>query len=265
MEDFGDSAVRAGQIFAGGSFWKRFDQIQNGVATGYVVNYKIDFLPGEPQVREIAYPDNNRRYFTQGDKVLLLNYANDPYKQVYDTIKVIDDQNAIGVMHIGDFPNGVEFATFVMARNNYPFEKMSADDHRLMFMDPHTSVLNAGQLQGQWNGNLILVAHPNSTLLNQMNPVVFQLSFTNQGTQLRASYKFGLISGESQVEMTPEYVQLSDFTSFQEQIRMIDNDTMIGKWVSSDIFPSLADPLRNYVEPGSSQLAFYYILTRVKS
>jgi len=261
----GDSAVRAGQIFAGGSFWKRFDQIQNGVATGYVVNYKIDFLPGEPQVREIAYPDNNRRYFTQGDKVLLLNYANDPYKQVYDTIKVIDDQNAIGVMHIGDFPNGVEFATFVMARNNYPFEKMSADDHRLMFMDPHTSVLNAGQLQGQWNGNLILVAHPNSTLLNQMNPVVFQLSFTNQGTQLRASYKFGLISGESQVEMTPEYVQLSDFTSFQEQIRMIDNDTMIGKWVSSDIFPSLADPLRNYVEPGSSQLAFYYILTRVKS
>jgi hypothetical protein len=257
--------VQTGRVFAGGSFWKRFDQVQNGVATGQVVNYEIDLLPGEPQVREIAYPDNNRRYFKQGDKVLLLNYVNDPYRQVYDTIKVIDDQNAIGVMHIGGFPNGAEFATFVMARNSYPFEKMSVDDHRLLFLDPHTSVPNSTQLQGQWNGNLILVVHPNSTLLNQLNPVAFQLAFATQGTQLEARYKFGLVSGESQVEMTPEFIKLSDFTSFQDEIRMIDNDMMIGKWVSSDLLPSLAEPLRDYVEPGSNRLAFYYILTRSKN
>ena len=161
---------------------------------GYVVNYEIDQLPGEPQVREVAYPDNNRRYFKQGDNVLLLHYLNDPYKQVYDTIKVIDAQNAMGVMHLGDFPNGLEFATFVMARNNYPFEKMSVEDHQLLFADPHTQVPTAAQLPGQWNGNLIFVEHPNSTILNQLNPVVFQLAFAIQGTQLQARYKFGLIS-----------------------------------------------------------------------
>jgi cholesterol oxidase len=258
----GENAVQNGRIFAGGSFWKRFDKVENGVATGLVVNYEIDLLPGEPQVREITYPDNNRRYFQQGEQLLLLNYLNDPYKQVYDTIKVVDDRNAIGVMHLGDFPNGLEFATFVLARNNYTFEKMSVDDHRLLFLDPHTSVPNASQLQGLWNGNLIFVVHPNSTLLNQLNPVVFQLTFAIQGTQLQARYKFGLITGESQVEMTPEFVRLSDFTSFRDEIRMIDDETMIGKWVSTDLPESLADPLRNYVEPGSNQLAFYYILTR---
>jgi hypothetical protein len=259
----GDKGVQAGQIFAGGSFWKRFDKVQAGVATGLVVNYEIHQLPGDPQVREVSYPDNNRRYFKQGDNVLLLHYLNDPYKQVYDTIKVIDAQNAIGVMHLGDFPNGLEFATFVMARNNYPFEKMSVEDHQLLFADPHTSVPTAAQLPGQWNGNLIFVEHPNSTLLNQLNPVVFQLAFATQGTQLQARYKFGLISTGTQVAMTPEFVRLSDFTALQGEIRMIDNDTLIGKWVAPDL-SSLADPLRNFVEPGPNQLTFYYILTRVK-
>ncbi len=245
----GDKGVPAGEIFAGGSFWKRFDKVQNGVATGYVVNYEINQLPGEPEVRQIAYPDDNRRYFKKGDNVLLLHYLNDPYKQVYDTIKVIDAQNAIGVMHLGDFPNGVEFATFVMARNNYPFEKMSVEDHQLLFADPRTKVPTAAQLPGQWNGNLVFVEHPNSTLLNQLNPVVFQLAFASQGTQLQASYKFGLISTGAQVEMTSEYVRLSDLTIFQSEIRMIDNDTLIGKWAASDL-SALADPLRNFVEPG---------------
>ena len=44
----GAKGVPAGQIFAGGSFWKRFDKVQNGVATGYVVNYEIHELPGLP-------------------------------------------------------------------------------------------------------------------------------------------------------------------------------------------------------------------------
>jgi hypothetical protein len=261
----GDKGVPAGQIFAGGSFWKRFDKVQNGVATGYVVNYEIHELPALPQVRELPYPDDNRRYFKKGDNVLLLNYLNDPYKQVYDTIKVIDAQNAIGVMHLGGFPNGLEFATFVMARNNYPFEKMSVEDHQLLSKDSHTHVPTAAELTGQWTGNLIFVEHPNSTILNQLNPVVFQLVFATQGTQLQARYKFGLISTGAQVEMTPEFVQLSDLSVFQGEIRMIDNDTLIGKWAATDLQPTLADPLRCYVEPGSNQVTFYFILTRMKA
>ncbi len=48
-----------GKIFAGGSFWKRFDQVANGVATGEVVNYNLECLPGDPEVRAVSYPDDN--------------------------------------------------------------------------------------------------------------------------------------------------------------------------------------------------------------
>jgi cholesterol oxidase len=261
----GDAGARAGAIFAGGSFWKRFDKVEAGVATGYVVNYELDFLPGLPSVRQVAYPDDNRRYFRKGDSMLLLNYTNDPYKQVYDTFKVIDANNAIGVMHLGDFPNGIAFATFVMARNNYPFENMSVEDHNLIFSGPHTSVPAASQLEGQWKGHLIFVTHPNSTLLNQLSPVLFELAFRQTGTQVECHYRFGLVSGASQVNMTNDFVRLTDPTGFHDEIRMIDQNTLIGKWVSPELSPALADGLRNYLEPAASHFAFYCILTRASS
>jgi hypothetical protein len=121
-----------GKTFAGGSFWKRFDQVENGVATGQVVNYNMEWLPGDPEVRSVSYPDDQRAYFHKDQVILLLHYRNDPYRQVYDTIKIIDQNNAIGVMHVGDFPNGTEFATFVLARYNYPFELATDDDRKLI-------------------------------------------------------------------------------------------------------------------------------------
>jgi hypothetical protein len=177
---------------------------------------------------------------------------------------VLDDQNAVGVMHLGDFPNGLEFATFVMARNNYPFEKMSVEDHLSLFRDPRTSVPTPGQLEGQWNGSLIFVPRPNSTLLNQLSPVVFQVAFVAQGTQWRAQYKFGLLTGASNLEMTPEFAKLNPFALFQDEIRMIDDETMIGRWILTEEVAVLADPLKNYLELGSNSCSFYYILTRTK-
>ena len=121
-----------GKTFAGGSFWKRFDKVENGVATGHVVNYEIAALPGDPEVRAVPYPDNRRGYLGKDQTILLLRYLNDPYRQVYDTIKIIDENNALGVMHIGEFPDGREFATFVLARHNYPFELATDEDRKLI-------------------------------------------------------------------------------------------------------------------------------------
>src|SRR5690606_1882562 len=47
-----DAAAR----YTGGSFWKRFDTVANGEATGYVVNYELQGLPGDPVVRQVRYP-----------------------------------------------------------------------------------------------------------------------------------------------------------------------------------------------------------------
>jgi choline dehydrogenase-like flavoprotein len=260
----GSSAEKAGAIFAGGSFWKRFDEVKAGVATGHVVNYEMEFLPGKPVVKQVAYPKNNRRYFKQGDPVLLLNYVNDPYKIVYDTIKIIDDNNAIGVMHLGDFPDGIEFSTFVMARHNYPFEKMSIEDHHQIFSDARTRVPTAAQLEGKWDGSLILLARPNTSLLNQLNPTAFRLRFKTVGDKVEGRYRFGLLSGEMKVEFTDEFMRLVDFTAFHDEVRLIDDDTLIGKWVSPEMSQMLLRGLQHYVEPGAHRVAFYYILNRVK-
>ena len=261
LQSLGPQAA-SGAPFVGGAFWKRFDQVKDGVATGFVVNFELKDLPGLPVVRQITYPDDNRRYFKKGDQALLLNYTNDPYKLVYDTIKIVDDENALGVMHLGGFPNGIEAATFTLARNNYPFEKMSVEDHNLIFADPRTMMPTAAQLEGQWNGSLVFLTHPNTSLLNQLNPVAFHLSFKTAGTQVEGRYKFGFLSGEMKVEFTDEFVRLIDFTSFHDEIRLIDGDTLIGKWVSMEINPLLLQGLQDYIDPFSDRFAFYYILNR---
>ena len=259
------ASQRAASPFAGGAFWKRFDSIQDAVARGHVVNYELAFLPGDPEVREVQYPNNDRRYFRKGDKILLLTYRNQPYRIVYDTIKVIDDDSAIGVMHLGDFPNGVEFSTFVMERNNYPFEKMSIADHRQIFAHPRATVPGAQQIEGEWDGYLVFLNRPNTSLLNRANPVLFRLSFKRSGEQVEGKYRFGLLQGGMQVDFTDEFVRLTDFTPLHDEIRMTGSDTMVGKWVTQELPQALAGALRDYLELDNGRLAFYYVLKRAQA
>ncbi|HEV2495479.1 MAG TPA: GMC family oxidoreductase [Terriglobia bacterium] len=263
----GDAAAATASVYAGGSFWKRFDSVENGQAIGYVVNYELQFLPGKPVVRRLPYPDNNRKYFRAGDDVLLLNYTNDPYRMVYDTIKAIDRNNCIGVMHLGDFPNGLEFATFVMARDNYPFEKMSVPDHQAIFTGDHAHVPSPTEIAGAWDGHLIFLTRPDISLMNQLNPVAFRLRFLPTTNGVEGRYQFGILSGSMQVVFTDEFVRLIDFTAFHDEVRMIDPTTMIGRWVSPPMpdwlkSTPLAAALDGYLEPGQDWLVFYYLLTR---
>jgi hypothetical protein len=258
----GDLGIKTASVFTGGSFWKRFDVVSNGVAQGYVVNYGLTFLPGLPAVREVAYPDDKRRYFRKGDSIMLLNYTNQPYKMVYDTFKIIDDENAIGVVHLGEFPNGVEVVTFIMARNNYPFENMSVEDFDLVFSDPHTAVPTAQDLEGAWKGHLIFVTDPDNTLANQFNPVAFELDFHVAGVQVEARYRFGLVGDKSNVQMTDEFVRLSGPMGFQDEIRMIDADRLIARWVATDMASDLADRLHSYIVHGDKGPVLHFVLSR---
>ena len=258
----GGGAVETGRVFAGGSFWKRFDPAQDGVAKGYVVNYELTGLPGLSEVRTVAYPDDNRRYFRKNDPVLLLTYTNEPYRLVYDTIKVIDDQNAIGVMHLGAFPNGVEVATFVMARHNYPFENMSAEDHRLIFPDQRTSTPTAAQLEGRWDGHLIFGSDPNATLLNQVSPALLQVSF-DTGAQ-HAQCRFGLVSSESHVDYAGDLTRVVDSATIGTELRMIDADTLIGKWALPEVRPGWLSGLDRYLHLVLGQFVIYFVLKRAQ-
>lgn len=242
------NAIHGGKLFAGGSFWKRFDEIQGGIATGRVVNYDLNALPGDPVVKVISYPDDNRRYFRKGDQVLLLNYRNDPYRQVYDTIKVIDDNSAIGVMHLGEFPNGLEFSTFVLERYSYGFRYMSMDDYQLLRSLPESASVTESQVIGQWSGTFIVLEHPNVSLLTYPQPPKVDLTVTNPSS-------IKVVLGNTVTLNIPDSPTLQD-------MRFIGNDTIIGRWRLKNLDVSTARDLREYLEPYTDSYAVYYVVER---
>jgi cholesterol oxidase len=248
----GTAGLAAGSAFAPGAFWKRFDAIAGGAATGRVVNYDIDALPGDPLVREAVYPDNNRRYLRQGDKVLLLTYRNDPYRPVYDVIKVLDENNAIGVMHLGEYPNGFEFSTFVMARYTYPLERMSAEDHRLLFGRQGISPPSPDVARGDWEGHLILLDQASTTLLTAPKTAAFR--FSSSDGRFRVGFETGGTVKWSE-----------DLPVGAADIRALDTDTLIGKWSAASLPASLLESLRGYVEPYAGEVVYYFLLQRLKA
>jgi Choline dehydrogenase and related flavoproteins len=257
------SEAKTASTFTGGSFWKRFDRIrEDGVAIGHVVNYELDWLPGKPEVRLVPYADDRRTYFQKGDNILLLTYVNEPYRIVYDTIKVIDEDSAIGVMHLGTFPDGLEFATFVMERNNYPFEKMAVEDHHAIFNDARAFVPTPQQVLGDWQGHLIFLRNPNLSLLNQFNPAALRVKFEQTPTGVSARYRFGLITSSGQPESSEEFVHITDSAMFRHELRMIDSDTMIGRWAATEPSAALLQGLQQHLEPAGNRFVFYYLLTR---
>ena len=233
--------------FAGGRFWKRFDTLEGDAATAYIVNYGIGLLPGRALVRQVSYPDDQRKYIAKGDDVLLLTYRNQPYRIVYDLIKMVDENHCIGVMHLGTFPNGYEFATFVMTRNNYPPEKMGTPDHDALFGSAETRAPEARELEGTWKGAHIFHRHPELALHNQFNPPVARAQFDTAGQGVRGKVRVGLWSADNQLEIDRDCARIPGSRSVHE-LRRLDEQTLLGRTVRP-------------AHPGVARLR--YVLTRV--
>jgi hypothetical protein len=156
-----------------------------------------------------------------------------------------------------------------MSRHNYPFENMAVPDHQVIFHGDHVHVPSPTEIAGTWEGRLIFLTRPDVSLLNQFNPVAFRLRFVPTSAGVEARYCFGLIGGQKEVEFTDEFVRLIESTRFQDEIRLIDHETMIGQWMdtASGALPLQTTPLqqalRGYLALSRDRIAFYYLLTRV--
>ena len=221
-----------GPRYVGGRFWKRFDTIEGGEARGFVINYGIRVLPGRPVVRMLQYPDDKRSYVRAGDEVMLLSYLNQPYRVVYDLIKVVDQNNCIGVMHLGRFPQGRVFGMFVMSRNNYPYAKMSVPDHDALIVGDHSRVPSAAEVAGSWNGHLVFLKHPELALHNQFNPPIIKADFDAGAEGLHARVRVGLFASSLRASTSAEWMTLSDGKR-RDEVRMVGADTLLGRQVSS--------------------------------
>jgi hypothetical protein len=229
----------AGLPYTGGRFWKRFDRIDNGVARGLIVNYSVSALPGHAYVQPVPYPDDRRSYVAAGDTVLLLRYRNHLYRVVYDLIKIVAPDAAIGIMHLGTFPNGMEFTTFVMARNNYPFAHMAVPDHDRLFDDAAVSRVPApAELAGRWRGRVVFSRSPDRTMHNQFNlPIA-----SAQVDADRAAISVWWSSRRGTLAPATDALQLVD-TSGHDDLRAIGSDTLLGRRYRSNA----TEPATRYV------------------
>ncbi|MEZ5402821.1 MAG: hypothetical protein R2729_24305 [Bryobacteraceae bacterium] len=260
-------APALGPNFSQGSFWKRFDRIDNGVCTGHVVNYELHWLPGEPEVRAVDYADAKRKYFRAGDPILLLNYLNQPYRIVYDAMKVIDDATAVGVMHLGTYPKGMEFATFYMERHNYPFAKMSADDFRLLPAQPGIAPLDPAGAEGRWEGTLLTLADPNRVLLAQVNPHRLNADVKHDGNRLRVKYRIGIVKGVEEIDLSEENEESAEAPEFSRTALALPGaegrpPAIAGRWVTQDTRLLKLPGMAQYAEPAGDGFAFYFFLER---
>ncbi len=254
--------------YTGGSFWKRFDGMRSGSLSGYVVNYELQCLPGRPVVEQLRYPDDNRKFVKAGDDVLLLTYTNAPYRMVYDVIKAVGENDCIGVMHLGTFPTGLEFATFVMARHNYPFKNMSVPDHLAIFTGDRARVPKPTEIAGEWRGHILFLTRPDVSLLNQVNPVAFHVRFLPTANGAEARFSFGLGPAGGPTYWTDEFARLVASAGIAEEMRIVDDQTMLGRWVSAPSALWLRDPvlqpaLCGYLEPRQNSMVLNYVLERV--
>ena len=110
----------------------------------------------------------------------------------------------------------MEFATFVMARHNYPFENMSVPDAEALFADARVKAPGAADVECEWNGHLILLETPDTSLLNQVSPVLFHATWKAGAAKcLAAGLEFG--------------------RGFQaSELRLLGATTLLGRWAGLD-------------------------------
>jgi hypothetical protein len=156
-------------------------------------------------------------------------------------------------MHLGTFPDGLEFATFVMSRNNYPFENMSIEDHQAIFDDTRNNVPNPSDLAGTWSGHLVLLPTTDNSLLNQVSPVAFRVSFQAQDGRTTAKYQVG-----------PVEFSIALDAATPQGFREIDSDTILGMCLVPDA-AAIANLPACFVRTVSGGSNIYFVLKRVQA
>ena len=238
------------------SFRKRFFT-ENGAMKGVTSDADF-FIRANNTVEEVTL--SAAKGNLHAGKYLLLKYTDLQWRAFYDLLKVIDEDLVIGKVFMGlPFPNGAELFTFSMVRE-YSFDEMTVEDHQELYeraavpSDPAT-------LEGTWN--MTVVANSNH------REDVAQLSFDAKpdGTVEAHYVLMQTIQGESKTELGPDQLRLNDFTPLHDEIRAIDANYMLGKWITDQRVPfgpfSVGLLQAEPAGAGQSHFGFYYTLRRV--
>src|SRR5213593_3628541 len=105
----------------------------------------------------------------------------------------------------------------------YGFSQMTVDDHRRLFET--AAVPSKQDLDGVWRMDVISNA-------NQVSGLAYLKFDLKPDGRLESRYQLmGLIEGLVMPNFTADHFQLHDFTPFHDEIRKIDENVMVGKYV----------------------------------
>lgn len=215
-----------------GKFWKSFEKEENGIVRGKVHPFLQDLDPFSlfhDYEYEAWLMDNHPRY----GNVILLEYKNLPAgREVYDLIKITDDNTIIGKAFAGTYPYGQKLLVFSMSRK-YGVDFMTEDDHETIF-SKHGKVIKTLQDQkgtiGRWVPRLVSDVMPtfelpaivirNEHLLNIAEGFIASLPLQDLFKQLVLSE----ITDSSQL-----ILEMFDFLKWQQELRIINHDFMVFK------------------------------------
>jgi len=190
-------------------------------------------------------------------RYILLRYLDPPWQGFYDIFKIINDDLLIGRVYLGEYPNGRRVFTFPMSRR-YSFNDMTVADHAALF--DAGAAPTAAELEGVWRMDTISNA-------NHAGGVAY-LQFQNRPDgRLVVQYDLmGLMEGLVLPSFLKDHFQLNDFTTFHDEIRTVNKDLLIGKYVTQ--LPAVVAPLVSNSSIGlfhseaGGKFGFYYVLTR---
>lgn len=156
-------------------------------------------------------------------KGVLLEYVEPQFAGFYDILKVISQDIVIGKVFTGKYPHGLQLLSFSMARR-YPFEFMSVQDHKELF-EKYGKVPDVNKVSGRWEGRMVSNA--------SLTPPLFKFRYdVDSSGRVSCNWNFmQILKGISKVELAQQQMLMFDFTNFHDEIRMVTDDVMVGKYV----------------------------------
>jgi hypothetical protein len=206
---------------------------------------------------------DKRKGTLDAGRYILLRYLDFPWTGYYDIFKVINDDLLIGRVYLGEYPNGQRLFTFPMTRK-YGFHQMTVDDHRALYAG--AAVPTAEELDGAWRMDMISNA-------NHAGAAAYLKFDLKPDGRLESRYQMlGLIEGLVVPRFVEDHFRLTDFTPFRDEIRRLDDDLLIGKYVAdvpAGLESFIGTTSLGILHPetdstGQKRFGFYYLLARVE-
>jgi cholesterol oxidase len=260
-------------------FWKGFfpkGHVLNTLSSLFFTGFKKRFFKDGSRVKGVTSDSdgrinarnvldeitlNKKKGDLKRGKYILLRYPDPPWQLYYDVLKIINQDLLIGRAYFGVFPHGIKIMTFPMLRV-YDFDHMGVDDFQKLY-DGFGVQPDPAMIEGIWDMNAI--ANSNHS------QAVARLAFESKPDgRFEARFQFlNIFEGLSTARFTGEQLELYDFTSLHDEIRMLSPDFMVGKWATRSIKaygPFYANSTglihTERQADGSKRFSLYYTLKR---